>query len=186
MSTFTKQALAQTLKELMKTKPIAKITVTELVESCGVNRQTFYYHFQDIYDLLAWVYENEALAHIEDFRSIDTWQKGIRLIFDFIQTNHQLCLNTYRSMGREHLELFLNSNIHKLLEDVINEVDGAERLSEADKSFILDFYTYAFTGILLGWLQRGMKETPEEVVAPIIRLMEGEFHQTLEKFLHPS
>ena len=59
MSQTTKRALAQSLKHLMEQKPLEKITVVDISEDCGVNRQTFYYHFQDIYDLIEWIYINE-------------------------------------------------------------------------------------------------------------------------------
>ena len=182
MPGFTKQVLAETLKNMMQTQPIAKITVKDLVESCGVNRQTFYYHFQDIYELLAWVYENEALSHIEQYRSIDTWQKGISMIFEYIQNNKKFCLNSYKSMGREHLESFLHNTISKLLKDVINELEGSELISESDKKFIINFYTYALAGILLEWLQNGMQEDYHEIVNNIIQLMDGHLHQGVERF----
>ena len=54
MSQLTKYALEQSLKKLLRERPLDKITIKDLVEDCGVNRQTFYYHFQDIYDLIAW------------------------------------------------------------------------------------------------------------------------------------
>ena len=60
MSTSTKESLAAALKQMMNVKPIGKITVKDLVEICGVNRQTFYYHFDDVYDLLEWVFEEDA------------------------------------------------------------------------------------------------------------------------------
>ena len=56
----TKLALANALKKLLQKKFLDDITVKELVEECEVNRQTFYYHFQDIYDLLRWFLEHET------------------------------------------------------------------------------------------------------------------------------
>lgn len=53
----TKQELSSALKKLMETKPLNRITIRELVEACGVNRKTFYYHFEDIYSLLKWTLE---------------------------------------------------------------------------------------------------------------------------------
>ena len=60
MATSTKKALADALKKMMVIKPIDRITVNDLVETCGVSRQTFYYHFDDVYDLLEWVFEEDA------------------------------------------------------------------------------------------------------------------------------
>ncbi|HCY78991.1 MAG TPA: dihydroxyacetone kinase transcriptional activator DhaS, partial [Clostridiales bacterium] len=56
MASSTKEALGNALKKMLSVKPIDKITVKDLVEECGVNRQTFYYHFDDVYDLLEWVF----------------------------------------------------------------------------------------------------------------------------------
>ena len=60
MSSSTKEALGAALKKMMAIKPIDKITVKDLAEICNVNRQTFYYHFDDVYDLLEWVFEADA------------------------------------------------------------------------------------------------------------------------------
>lgn len=60
MATSTKESLGNALKKMLTIKPIDKITVKDLVEECGVNRQTFYYHFDDVYDLLEWVFEEDA------------------------------------------------------------------------------------------------------------------------------
>ena len=55
MSTITKRALEASLKKLVKTKPLNKITVSDITDDCGINRMTFYYHFKDIYDLVEWI-----------------------------------------------------------------------------------------------------------------------------------
>ena len=61
----TEQKLALKLKELMSNEPLDQITVSRLTKVCGVNRQTFYYHFRDIYDLLTWIFLNESIQEIE-------------------------------------------------------------------------------------------------------------------------
>jgi AcrR family transcriptional regulator len=60
MSKYTKLALGESLKRLLQKKPLSKITITEIVEDCGLNRMTFYYHFKDIYELLEWVCVEDA------------------------------------------------------------------------------------------------------------------------------
>ena len=56
MSQVTKRALAASLIKLLSQKPLDKVTVKDIIEDCGVNRQTFYYHFKDIYDLVDWIF----------------------------------------------------------------------------------------------------------------------------------
>ena len=64
MASSTKEALGNALKKMLAVKPIDKITVKDLVEECGVNRQTFYYHFDDVYDLLEWVFNSQNRAYL--------------------------------------------------------------------------------------------------------------------------
>ena len=59
MSNITKRAMAQSLKKILVVKELDKITITDITNDCGINRQTFYYHFKDIYDLLEWIFANE-------------------------------------------------------------------------------------------------------------------------------
>ena len=97
----TKLALANALKKLLQKKFLDDITVKELVEECEVNRQTFYYHFQDIYDLLRWFLEHETS---EALRGADCWQDALRAAFRYVQDNHLAIYHVYRSSGRDHLD----------------------------------------------------------------------------------
>ena len=68
----TKKAIAAALKETMREKSLSKITVNDIAEKCSINRQTFYYHFQDIYDLVEWICLEEADEAIENNKNYDT------------------------------------------------------------------------------------------------------------------
>ncbi|EPY08717.1 transcriptional regulator [Paenibacillus alvei TS-15] len=179
---YTKHALADALKDMLGTKTLDKITVKDLVEACKLNRQTFYYHFQDIYDLLGWIYKTEALGAIQHNKSYATWQQGLFIILEFVESNKALCMNTCRSLGKEHLEMFLNQVLFELLSNVINEVSDSHTISEEDKTFIVQFYSHAFAGTLLDWIKDGMKTPCEVIVNHIVRLMDGRFMDAVERF----
>ena len=98
MAPSTKLALAGSLKKLLQKKFLDDITVKELVEDCQVNRQTFYYHFQDIYDLLHWFLERETE---EALRDAADWREALSLAFRYIQDNHVVIYHVYRSSARE-------------------------------------------------------------------------------------
>ena len=72
-SMITKKALAEGFKELVKKKNFESITVLDITEKCGLNRQTFYYHFHDKYELVNWIYYNEALRVLANDLSFNTW-----------------------------------------------------------------------------------------------------------------
>ena len=77
MSNYTEQALGDSLKKLLAEKPLNKITVTDIVNDCGLNRMTFYYHFKDIYDLLEWVCVADAEKALKGKHSYSNWQDGM-------------------------------------------------------------------------------------------------------------
>jgi len=182
MSMTTKKALAATLKKLMQKASLDKITVKEIVEDCGVNRQTFYYHFQDIYDLLGWIYKSEALESIDHYKTYDTWQQGFFKIFQYVEENRAVCLNTFHSLGREHLEQFLYSVCYNLLIDVVEEVVQDNDISQEYKSFIANFYKFGFVGLMLEWLKSGTKEKPEEIIDKLSKLIDGNISKAIEKY----
>lgn len=60
MANLTKKALAASVMKLLESKPLDKITIKDITDECGVTRNTFYYHFQDIYDLCSWIFISRA------------------------------------------------------------------------------------------------------------------------------
>ncbi|MCX7772197.1 MAG: dihydroxyacetone kinase transcriptional activator DhaS [Clostridia bacterium] len=181
-SVITKRALAQSLKELMRKTPLSKITVKHIVDHCGVNRQTFYYHFQDIFELLDWIYKTEAIESIAQYRTYSTWTDGFLKVFQYIESNKTFCLNTLHSLGRNHLDTYLYAVTYDLLIGVVNEVSAKMKVLEEDKKFIANFYTLAFIGLVIQWMHDGMKEEPERIIEKLSELVEGNFIKALQRY----
>ena len=175
----TKLALANSLKHLLQKKFLDDITVKEIVEDCEVNRQTFYYHFQDIYDLLHWFLEHETAEALQDAAS---WQDALMDAFRYIQNNHALIYHIYRSGGREHLDCQLFTMSRALIARLLEQASDGLALSEQDQDFLTDFYMYALAGTMLGWLADDMKEEPAQLAARIAFLLEGEFQRVAQRF----
>ena len=184
MAPSTKLALANALKKLLQKKFLDDITVKELVEECEVNRQTFYYHFQDVYALLEWIFMTDAQRVISGNKTYDTWQQGFLQVFKYVEENSEFVVNTYHSIGREHLERYLYSTVFGLLIDVVNEQAAGMNVREEDRCFIADFYKYAFVGLMLEWIRTGMRERPEEIVDRLDKLISGDVHRALCKYAY--
>lgn len=103
----TKKSLAKSLKKLMRLTPLHKISVKDVVKDCNLNRQTFYYHFHDIYELVEWIYKTEAIESIAEYKSYNTWIDGFYKIFLYIEGNKEFCYNTLNSLSRTHLDMYL-------------------------------------------------------------------------------
>lgn len=182
MSQITKKAFAASLKKLLSQKPLDKIKVTDITEDCEVNRQTFYYHFKDIYDLLEWIYTNDATRAIGDNRTYDTWQEGFYETFKYILDNKSFVLNTYNSVSREYLERYLYNETYLLLIGVVEEKAKGMSIKDKDKAFIADFYKYGFVGLVLEWIRKGMREDPHEIIERLNRLISGNIEKALESY----
>ncbi|MCJ7834679.1 TetR family transcriptional regulator C-terminal domain-containing protein [Cuneatibacter sp. NSJ-177] len=182
MSQTTKRALAASLKKLLLKKPLDKITVIDIVEDCEVNRQTFYYHFKDIYDLIEWTCMDEASKALDGKKTYDTWQQGFLQIFEAVQENKPFILNVYHSVSREQVERYLYQVTYGLLIGVVEEQATGRNVREEDKKFIADFYKYAFVGLMLEWIRGGMKQDPEQIVGRLAVLIHGDIARALEKF----
>ncbi|MBB6624734.1 TetR/AcrR family transcriptional regulator C-terminal domain-containing protein [Clostridium gasigenes] len=182
MSQMTKKALAQSLKNLMLTIPLSKITVNDIVNDCEVNRRTFYYHFQDIYNLLEWIFKNEIASVMEEKKTCDSWQQGFLNIFYYLAENKKLVLNTYNSIGREQLETHLYRVVYYLVFDIVQEISVEMNVPEKEKEFIVNFYKVALVGLLLEWIRSNMVEDPVEIIDNLNKIISGNTHRVLLKY----
>ncbi|MBO5994814.1 MAG: TetR family transcriptional regulator C-terminal domain-containing protein [Firmicutes bacterium] len=174
MSKYTKQALGESLKNLLLKKPLKKITVTEIVEDCGVNRMTFYYHFHDIYDLLEWICVRDAEKELEEQRSSPNWEEGLMGIFEKIRENKAFVTNIYQSISRDYVERYIYRTTEALFISVVEEFDHDNILSDEDKAFIASYYRYAFLGITLNWIEDDMQEDPKDIIEKLSILVKGD------------
>ena len=182
MSQVTKRALEASLKNLLLKKPLEKITINDITEDCGINRMTFYYHFKDIYDLIEWCCVEDAKKALEGKKTYDTWQQGFLQIFEAVLDNKPFILNVYHSVSREQVEIYLYKLTYDLLIGVVEEKSAGMNVRDEDKKFIADFYKYAFVGLMLDWVKRGMKDDPREMIDDLSVVMSGNVTAALERF----
>lgn len=146
----TKHALSAALKELMNVKPLSKITVSELIRICEVNRKTFYYHFRDIYDLLNWTLQQEAVNVVKQFDLLVNFEDAIIFVLDYVEKNKHILACAYDSMGREQLKSFLANDFNKIVGSYIDNVEKKNGL-HVNKDF-KEQLTFISTGSLAGML----------------------------------
>lgn len=181
MSQTTRMALAASLKKLLEEKPLEKISIRDITEDSEVNRQTFYYHYRDIYDLIEWVFINEGGKVLREHNSYESFQEGFLSIFYYLEGNKRLVLSTFHSIGREQLERFLFGEVYKLLSGLVNDEIIGESISDANKAFIIDFYKYALAGTMFQWIRTDMQEDPKIIANNISRLITGDIPPLLLK-----
>ena len=103
MSKFTKQAIMDGFIELSKQMPIDKITVKKVTDYIGITRNTFYYHYQDIYALLEEIVVTKAkkLFVLDEDNLENSWKSNLRFMGQYGKKNENFIRNLYQSMGRD-------------------------------------------------------------------------------------
>ena len=172
-SLTTKKAIGYTFKDLLKEKPFNKITVNDIASKCDINRQTFYYHFQDIRDLVEWICTFEVDSILNKNSNVEKWEDKFLLIFKIMEEEKIFVKNIYHSVSVEVLRNNLYRLVYPIIYSEIIEKSKGKNLREEDKKFITDFYKYAFVSIVLDWINNGMIENPELIVLKVSNLITG-------------
>ena len=171
-SVITKRTLAAALKDLIEKKPLQDITVLEITEACRYHRQTFYYHFADIKDLLRWTFEEEAAAFITEHPLSEDLEDIFRTIFLFLSKNQRFCFEAYQTLGRDALIDYFTEDTHKILYSAIISQAGDAAIDDNDAEFI----TAVLSSVLLthaeNWVCRKSIWNLEEILCQIQYLTE--------------
>ena len=168
----TKHLLTESLKRLMTQKPLNKISIREITEGCGVNRQTFYYHFEDIYDQVRWMFRQEAVKLLDQQEGILVWQDGLLQLFRYLEENRDICLCAMHSLSHEHLRRFFQADIYDIIHRVIDQLTEDLHTDEVGKDILTHFYVSALAGTVESWLLGELPYTPETLVAAADRIIQ--------------
>ncbi len=162
----TKKALSASLKKHMNIKPLSKITVTEIITDCNVNRKTFYYHFEDIYSLLKWMLEQEAIEIVKQFDLLVDYEEAIAFVIDYVEVNNHILNCAYDSLGRDEMKRFLFNDFNDIVRIFI---DGAEKelslkVSDDFKLFLCGMYSEAIAGMIIEWFKGNKLRSKEKTI----------------------
>lgn len=163
----TKKTLSASLKKLMEHKKLSKISVSEIVADCGVNRKTFYYHFEDIYALLKWTLEQETVEVLKNFDLRTNSKEAITFVADYVDKNKHILNCAYDSMGRDGMSRFFRSDFYGIILFIISQVESEKNaeLPEDFKKYLVNFYTEALSGVLIDYFQNNMdKKSRDEMI----------------------
>ena len=170
----TKKLLGETLKEMMAEMPFDKITVSALTKRCGVNRQTFYYHFETIVDLFEWVLNEEAGPLLDQFSENPyQWKEGILQILYFMRDNYAAVLCALRSIENMQIRSFFMEYFRRVFSGLFDFMTMGLDVDEDFRNFIMTLLITGATALAFNWLESGMKESPEQITEWLGYYLEG-------------
>ena len=178
MAKFTKQAIMNCLMDMLKTQSVEKITVKDICETCEINRNTFYYYFSDIYDVLDSVFaeETKTLLELEDNLTFyETYKKAAAIIIEY----RKVVIHIYNSKNKQivvrYIEKVSNILVRHFVENSVRDCN----VTDGDIRYITSFYSYAIVGVTSKWIEEGMP--PYNV--DLIKRLSDSYDATIENMI---
>lgn len=181
MAQFTKKAIMESFTELLNEKPLDKITIKDITDKCEINRNTFYYYFQDVYDLLEEVFNIETERVLNETDESAPWQERFVISTKFALNNKKAIFHIYNSISREQLEKYLYRVTDELMSKFVKSQTDVSESNEKDVQLVVMLYKYALVGLTLDWVSKGMVDEPTSMINRVAKIMEGTTKEILKK-----
>lgn len=181
MSSLTKNAIKKSFLKLLNEKQLHKITVKDIVEDCGINRNSFYYHFDDIPSLLEEILMEQADEFVQSQSKSDTICNCLLSAISFALDNKKAMMHIYQSANKEMFELYLNRVTQRTVSEYIDAVSGDYSINDEDKEIITMYYKSLLVGFVIDWLGGGMKYDLSIKIRRICKIFDGSMENAFKR-----
>ena len=175
----TKNALAKSLRKLIKKEPLSRITVTAIAENCNMNRQTFYYHFHDVSELIGWIYSQEVEKIFERDASANQWRETTLNLLAFIQKNKDFVTKTIHAVDSEYALDHIIDSVRGISSATLDQEPDAKFLSRDNRELIVSFYANGIVGVVLNWVDSGAKDDPESLTNRLEKILDNDIRHAV-------
>lgn len=175
MANFTKNAIKKSFMKLLSVHPLHKISVRDIVEDCGINRNSFYYHFQSIPNLIEEIIKEEANNIIEKYPTINSMNECFNAVFQFALENKNAVHHIYNSANRDIYERHMMKLCEYVVTAYIDTVFTDNSISDSDRKILIRFIKCECFGACIDWILDGMKDTAIEELHRLTELCRSFF-----------
>ena len=169
MSNFTKKAIQESFLKLLTERPLSKITVKDIVADCGVNRNTFYYYFEDMPKLIESIVEEDAAEIIQSYPTIEKFEDCLEAAITLALAKKRAVLHIYHSANREIYEMYLWKVCDHTVNAYVTSVLQGKSVRESDLAVVKEYLSGLAYGIFSRWLKNDMND---DIRGMLLRLTE--------------
>ena len=174
MAGFAKKAIRDSFIKLLNERPLSQITVRDIVDACGVNRNTFYYYFQDIPQLVETIINEDADRVIQEHPSIESVEDCLNAAIRFALENRKAVLHIYHSINRDIYEQYQWRVCEHAVTTYVDGILAGRTVAEPDRNLMIDYLKCMCVGFVVGWLETGMQEGIQSRFHRICELKRGD------------
>lgn len=178
MARRTQAVIMQAFIGLLAQKPLDKITVKDVIEEADINRNTFYYYYENIQDLLDAFFEQELQKFSESTERTDSFAKEYIRACASIRDNRRAIHHIYLSENRQLISNYLKTAAEQFVGRFVREAAAPYALDEAGISYVMHLYSYSVLGITMQWIQ---KDVPLDPNLP--ELLESTFNASVDNII---
>lgn len=182
MPPFAKREIKNSFIKLLTERPISQITVKDIVEDCGVNRNSFYYHFQDIPSLLEEIIVEMTAKVIENLPKESTFEEKVTAALEEINSNKRMIYHIYGSSNREFYEKQLMKICEHVTRTYIRSRDYSEKVDSKNLEFVINYLKCELFGQLIDWLNHDMSYDIVEHSRVLCRMFAGSMRMVCQKY----
>lgn len=181
MAGFTKKAIREAFIQLLNDRPLNQITVKDVVETCGVNRNTFYYYYQDIPQLLQTVVNEESERIVRENQTIGSTEECLNAAIDFALRNRRAALHIFRSVNRDLLEQHLLHTCRHVMTVYFDEILKGRDVSDTDRLLMIESAACTCFGFIIAWMESGMAEDIQARFCRLCEIKQGEVRRMIAR-----
>lgn len=182
MAGLTKKVIMSSFMKMLKEKPFDKITINDITADCGVARMTFYYHFEDIYDMVNYIIQEKLRASVNKDFTYETWQQDYMAVYEAILTEKGFFSKIFSSIDLRVIQAYLYTFARQYVLGIIDEQTKRRGLvlNEKKREMLCSIYCYSMVGALLSWISKGMNEEPRIYVGRFCNILTGTLEVSLK------
>lgn len=181
MKNLTKELIKETFLSLLNHKPLTQITVKMIVEECGINRNSFYYHYQDLPALIEEMVREETDRIIKEYPIIDSTETAILAVVDFASKNKKAIFHIYNSVNRDIFEQHLWKVCDYIVDSYGQTILRGRRIDDFDREIIGRFFKCECFGFIINWLDNKMKNDVQKEISRFCELYGGMLEEMIER-----
>lgn len=163
MANYTEELILETFSDMLDRMPFDKITVTALIKECNISRNTFYYHYEDIYALLDESLINWLGTQLDSY-SKDSWQEILKSMLYFCKDNQRKIYHIFNSLSRDQLAHYVfDQTDHSIATHIQNYVNS-QKCDPKRAETVGEIISYSVYGYFMRFLWNNMEDDIEESV----------------------
>lgn len=172
MAQFTKKAIIAAFLDLLEVKSLDKITITDITERCEINRKTFYYYYDDLYDLIEDIFLMETQKVLDDTKESSSFYEEFKHAIMLMLEYKKAMFHIYNSKSKDILERYLQNVTERFIKRYVEQCAKKVNATPTQTQFACEYYRCSMIAVTLSWIRKGTEEETEEFVSNMSKLFE--------------